>query len=45
MPLLTLTTDIGQQDFLVGAIKGQLLTANPTLNIADITHYFDRSHS
>ena len=23
MPLLTLTTDIGQQDFLVGAIKGR----------------------
>ena len=38
MPLLTLTSDIGQQDFLVGAVKGQLLQANATLTIVDITH-------
>ena len=38
MPLLTLTSDIGQQDFLVGAIKGQLLQANDGLTIVDITH-------
>ena len=38
MPLLTLTSDIGQQDFLVGAVKGQLLQANPDLGIIDITH-------
>lgn len=38
MPLLTLTSDIGQQDFLVGAVKGQLLQDNPDLNIIDITH-------
>jgi S-adenosyl-L-methionine hydrolase (adenosine-forming) len=38
MPLLTLTTDIGHQDFLVGAVKGQLLQANGNLNIVDITH-------
>ena len=25
MPLITLTSDIGQQDFLAGAVKGQLL--------------------
>lgn len=39
MPLLTLTSDIGNQDFLVGAIKGQLLGAAPALNIVDITHH------
>lgn len=39
MPLLTLTTDIGQQDFIVGAVKGQMFTATPNLQIADITHY------
>lgn len=39
MPILTLTTDIGQRDFLVGAIKGQFLQLNPSLNICDITHY------
>jgi len=38
MPLLTLTSDIGQQDFLVGAVKGQLLQANDHFNIIDITH-------
>ncbi len=38
MPLLTLTSDIGQQDFLVGAIKGQLLQASSSFTIIDITH-------
>lgn len=38
MPIVTLTTDIGQNDYIVGAIKGQLLTANPAFNIVDITH-------
>ncbi len=38
MPLLTLTSDIGQQDFLVGAVKGQLLQANKNITIVDITH-------
>ena len=39
MPLLTLTSDIGQQDFLVGAVKGQLLQANAGFNIVDVTHH------
>lgn len=39
MPILTLTTDIGQQDYLVGAIKGQFLQADATTNIVDVTHY------
>jgi S-adenosyl-L-methionine hydrolase (adenosine-forming) len=39
MPLLTLTSDIGQQDFLVGAVKGQLLQANESFTIIDITHH------
>ena len=39
MPLLTLTSDIGQQDFLVGAIKGQILKANTDLTIVDISHH------
>lgn len=38
MPLITLTSDIGQQDYLVGAIKGQLLQINANFNIVDITH-------
>jgi hypothetical protein len=38
MPLLTLTSDIGEKDFLAGAIKGQLLQATGDLTIIDITH-------
>lgn len=38
MPLLTLTSDIGSQDFLIGAIKGQLLQCNKDFNLVDITH-------
>ena len=38
MALLTLTSDIGEQDFLAGAIKGQLLQSNKKFNIVDITH-------
>ena len=38
MALLTLTSDIGEQDFLAGAVKGQLLQLNKDFNIVDITH-------
>lgn len=38
MPLLTLTSDIGQQDYLVGALKGQLLQINPAFTLIDISH-------
>jgi S-adenosylmethionine hydrolase len=38
MPVLTLSTDIGQSDYITGAIKGQLITAVPSCIITDITH-------
>ena len=38
MPLLTLTSDIGSQDYLVGAVKAQLLQVNPAFTIVDISH-------
>ncbi len=38
MPLITLTSDIGEQDFLTGAIKGQLLQVNKQFSIVDISH-------
>ena len=38
MAIVTLTTDIGYNDYIVGAIKGQLLSADPSFNIVDITH-------
>jgi hypothetical protein len=44
MPILTLTTDIGQRDYLTGAIKGQFLSLLPTLNIVDITHYLSQTN-
>ncbi len=44
MPILTLTTDIGQRDYLVGAVKGQFLSLLPSLSIADITHYLSQTN-
>lgn len=38
MALLTLTSDIGLKDFLVGAIKGQFLQTLPGAQLQDITH-------
>ncbi len=38
MPVITLTSDIGQEDFIIGAIKGQILSIIPGCSIADITH-------
>ena len=38
MPLLTLTSDFGNQDYLVSAVKAQLLKINPSFQIIDISH-------
>ena len=38
MALVTLTSDIGQKDYLVGAVKGQLAQIDPSFNIMDISH-------
>lgn len=38
MPLVTLTSDIGSPDYLVGAVKAQLLQLNSDFNIIDISH-------
>lgn len=38
MPLITLTSDIGLQDFMPGAIKGQLYQAVSQAQVVDITH-------
>lgn len=38
MPLITLTSDIGQKDYLAGAIKGQLLQTVPGSTLVDISH-------
>lgn len=38
MPLLTLTSDIGSPDYLVGAVKASLLQVNPDFQLVDISH-------
>src|SRR6202050_3243545 len=36
-PIITLTTDYGTSDHLVGVMKGVILSINPEVNIVDIT--------
>jgi S-adenosyl-L-methionine hydrolase (adenosine-forming) len=37
-PIITLTTDYGTNDHLVGVMKGVILSINPDVTIVDITH-------
>lgn len=37
-PIVTLTTDYGNGDHLVGTLKGVILRINPEINIVDISH-------
>jgi len=37
-PIITLTTDYGNGDHLVGTLKGVILKINPDVTIVDITH-------
>lgn len=38
MPLITLTSDIGKQDYLSGAVKGVLMNIDKNFQLVDITH-------
>lgn len=38
-PIITLTTDYGTHDHLVGVMKGAILKINPDAQIVDITHH------
>lgn len=38
IPIVTLTTDLGQQDYYVGLIKGAILSQTVEAQIVDITH-------
>jgi S-adenosylmethionine hydrolase len=38
IPIITLLTDFGTADYFVAAVKGVILTVNPTVQIVDITH-------
>lgn len=44
MAIITLSTDIGVNDFITGAFKGQLLNLDSTLNIVDISHQLSSSN-
>lgn len=44
MPIITLSSDIGMQDYIVGAIKGQLLQHIPNVTITDVSHYLSQSN-
>lgn len=37
-PIITLTTDYGTNDHLVGVMKGVILSINPDVHVVDITH-------
>ncbi|HEY4837123.1 MAG TPA: SAM-dependent chlorinase/fluorinase, partial [Candidatus Acidoferrales bacterium] len=37
-PIVTLTTDYGTSDHLVGTLKGVLLSIHPEIQIVDICH-------
>jgi len=38
MPLLTLTSDFGASDPLVGMVKGEILHQNEGFHLVDLTH-------
>jgi S-adenosyl-L-methionine hydrolase (adenosine-forming) len=38
VPLITLLTDFGTSDYFVSAVKGAILSTNPSARIVDITH-------
>ncbi len=38
-PIITLTTDYGTNDHLVGVVKGVILRINPDVQLVDITHH------
>ncbi len=38
MSIITLTSDIGEKDYLIGAVKGRLWSKNKAFQLADISH-------
>ncbi len=44
MPIITLTTDLGDKDHYVGALKGRLLSLAPDVSLIDITHHVTPHH-
>jgi S-adenosylmethionine hydrolase len=44
MPIITLTTDLGQKDFYLAAVKGFILSSLPDVRIVDVTHQIPSYH-
>lgn len=44
MPIITLTTDFGQKDHAVGAVKGAILSELDAVTIVDISHEISQFH-
>ena len=44
MGIITLTSDYGNKDFFVSAIKGSILSELPNTNIIDISHEITPFH-
>jgi S-adenosyl-L-methionine hydrolase (adenosine-forming) len=38
MPIITLTSDWGQRDYFLAAVKGKIISRLPSVNIIDISH-------
>ena len=45
MPIITLTTDFGEKDHFVGAVKGAIYSEMENLKIVDISHSISPFHS
>ncbi len=44
MPIITVTTDFGEKDFFVGAVKGAIYSELDTVKIVDISHGISPFH-
>lgn len=44
MPVITLSTDTGSNDYLAGAVKGQLYSAVPSCTVSDISHELSQNN-
>ena len=42
MPIITLTTDFGDTDYYVAAVKAKILSTNKSINIIDISHAINK---
>lgn len=44
MPIITLSSDVGTQDFIIGAVKGQFVSAIANIQLFDISHQLNKTN-